>query len=85
MVRVAQACLALTFSTRPKSLENSLPNNDLQEGDDDSDDEEGLTNGNVSRGGDLMKDEDEVSDPVNVSNNVNIQKFRTFINPPPQR
>ena len=41
----------------------------FQEGDDDSgdEDEEHLNNGNVSRGGDLRDDDDDVSDPVNVS------------------
>ena len=40
----------------------------FQEGDDDSEDEEHETmNGNVSRGGDLRDDDDDVSDPVNVS------------------
>ena len=38
-----------------------------QEGDDDSEDEEHLNNGNVSRGGELRDDDDDVSDPVNVS------------------
>merc|ERR1712203_1207347 len=38
----------------------------LREGDDDSEDEEHETmNGNVSRGGDLRDDDDDVSDPVN--------------------
>ena len=37
-----------------------------QEGDDDSEDEEHLNNGNVSRGGNLRDDDDDVSDPVNV-------------------
>merc|ERR1712192_193108 len=38
----------------------------LREGDDDSgdEDEEHLNNGNVSRGGDLRDDDDDVSDPV---------------------
>ena len=42
----------------------------LQEGDDDSEDEEHLNNGNVSRGGNLRDDDDDVSDPVNVSCNL---------------
>merc|ERR1712112_297900 len=38
----------------------------LREGDDDSEDEEHeQMNGNVSRGGDLRDDDDDVSDPVN--------------------